>query len=431
MEKDQNKPDIESLITAYNNFNQIIEKFQNTFLALQSKVDLLTKQLETKNRELEKKYIEGETIKKFLNSILDNIYNGVIAIDQRGLITHFNKAAEQITGFHKEDFLGKNYKAFDNSKNTESRSALYTLTTLKESFHRQKNIITSDKQEKRIEFNTTLLRNNEQQIIGVVETINDISEIKVLQDRISHVETLAALGEMSASVAHEIRNPLAGITGFAGLLDRQIPDEDPKKPLIKSVLSGTTKLNGIITNLLTLTRPQQLKLQEVFFVDFINDVVNYFRENFVLEDKKMAINLELDQPQTKITVDVHLFQQVLLNLLKNAYDAISKKGKITIKTKTSIFKPDSAILEDDEISEMMRLFSDLEIEISDNGAGMTDDVAAKIFNPFFTTKNEGNGLGLAICKKIIQLHKGDIHVTSKVGKGTTFMINLPLYEQPE
>jgi PAS domain S-box-containing protein len=422
--------EIETLTNAYHDFTQIINRFEETFKALQAKVDLLNKQLEIKNLELEKKYAEGETIMNFLNSVLENIYTGVIVTDNKGIVTHFNRAAEMITGYNKDEILGKNYKMFSIPKNTDSRSALYTLSTGKESYHRQKNILTSDKQEKRVEFSTTLLKDHSGNLLGVVETFNDISEVKILQDRINHIETLAALGEMSASVAHEIRNPLAGITGFAGLLDRQIPEDDPKKNLVKSIIVGTTKLNEIISNLLTLTRPQNLNITQVNLHNFLNDLISYFKETFPLREKSIKIELEVDNQDTTIYLDVQLFQQIILNLLKNACDAIENKGKITIKTKCNIFEPVSEILEEDEKSEMIKLFSDVEIAITDTGSGIPEEIVRKVFNPFFTTKNEGNGLGLAICKKIVQLHKGDIHIKSHVGKGTTFTINLPLFEQP-
>jgi PAS domain S-box-containing protein len=427
---DKNKTDIESLTSAFKHFTEIIERFQKTHEILQNKIDILNSQLELKNMELEAKCAEGENIKNFLHNILENIYTGVIVIDNNGLVTHFNRAAEMITGFFKDDILGKKYKSLFCKKDNDSRTALYTLSTLKESFHRQKVIITAEGSEKSVEFSTTLLRDGDANILGVVETFNDISEIKILKDKIFQVETLAALGEMSASVAHEIRNPLAGITGFAGLLDRQISADDPKKALVKSIIVGTTKLNDIISNLLTLTRPQKLNKVSVNLHSFIHDLVSYFHSSIPVGEKKIKVDIDIDGQDTNISIDMQLFQQVILNILKNSCDAIKSKGKITIKSKANVFEPVSNVLEDDEKSELIKLFSDVEISISDNGCGMSEETLQKVFNPFFTTKDEGNGLGLAICKKIIQLHKGDINIKSVSGKGSTFLISLPLYEQP-
>ena len=182
MEVVKSTHEIESLTEAFKDFTQIIDRFQRTYDVLQSRIDMLNKQLELKNMELERKYAEGENIKNFLNNILENIYTGVIVTDNNGIITNFNRAAETITGFHKEDIVGKNYQVLSIAKSSESRSALYTLSSGKESFHRQKNIKTAFNQEKSVEFSTTLLKDHENSILGVVETFNDISEIKILQD---------------------------------------------------------------------------------------------------------------------------------------------------------------------------------------------------------------------------------------------------------
>ncbi len=230
MTKVAKQQEIKSLTNAFQDFTQTIERFQQTYEVLQRKIDILNKQLESKNIELEKKYAEGENIKNFLNNVLENIYTGVVVIDLKGFITHFNRAAENITGYNKDELIGKNYSSLCPPDNSDSRSALYTLSSKKESYHRQKTILTADNQEKDVEFSITLLKDNDNNVLGAVETFNDISEIKIMQEKILQIETLAALGEMSASVAHEIRNPLAGITGFAGLLDRQIKDDDHKKP---------------------------------------------------------------------------------------------------------------------------------------------------------------------------------------------------------
>ncbi|MDD4155074.1 MAG: ATP-binding protein [Candidatus Cloacimonetes bacterium] len=431
MNKLAKKQEIESLTVAFQDFTQTIEKFQQTYEVLQKKIDTLNKKLESKNIELEKKYAEGEYIKNFLNNVLENIYTGVVVIDLKGVITHFNRAAEMITGYNKDELIGKGYSVLSPPDNSDSRSALYTLSSKKESYHRQKIILTADNQEKSVEFSITLLKDHENQILGAVETFNDISEIKIMQEKILQIETLAALGEMSASVAHEIRNPLAGITGFAGLLDRQIDENDSRKNLVRSIIQGVTKLNDIISNLLTLTRPQKLNFTQINLSHFLYDITNYFKESIPLNNKQVSFEIEIDNSETLIYLDIQLFQQVIMNILKNACDSIHKSGKILISTKTNLFKPISDILEQDEKDELIRLFSDVEISISDSGKGISNEILYKIFNPFFTTKDEGNGLGLAICKKIIQLHKGDIHVNSTLNKGSSFIINLPLFLHPK
>lgn len=422
---------VQKLTSAFEDFTQVIAKFEKTYETLQQKIDHLNHQLDIKNNELQKKVEESDNIKNFLNNILDTVNTGVLVIDLQGNITLFNKAAEMITGYDKDKMINQAYKSvFYKNTTQDSKSALYTLSTGKESYKRQKYLQCNSKSIN-IEFSTTLIKNTNDEINGVVETFTDISEIKKLQDRILHIETLAALGEMSANVAHEIRNPLAAISGFTGLLDRQIPADDTKKKLIKPIIEGVTRLNNIVSNLLTLTRPQKLTFNDCDIHHLIKETADFFMMGIKDNPKNIKIKFNFDQPDPLIKCDVQLIQQILLNLVKNAWEAIDAKGTITISTRVNILEPISDILDENEKKELIRLFSDIEIYIEDNGAGIDEENINKIFNPFFSTKNEGNGLGLAICKKLIQLHKGDISVNSKKNKGTKFTINLPLFENFE
>ena len=424
--------DINALTTAFSDLTSIIAKFEDTYKVLQGKVDQLTQQLEHKNTELEKRIIQDENNRNFLNSILENIYTGVLVIDNVGTIIIFNKAAENITGFEKEIIIGNSYlKVFADQKNLDSKSAIYTLTTQKESYHRNREIIASDGTIKNVEYSTSLIYDQKSQVLGVVEIFNDISEIKKLQERILHIETLAALGEMSASVAHEIRNPLGGIGGFAGLLDRQLSTDDPRKKLVKPIIEGVHKLNNIVSNLLTLTRPQKIHPSQVVVSEILNEIIEFFRIGIMETAKKVELTTEFADQRTIVLIDIQLFHQVIINILKNAFDAIEETGSIHIQTRLNIPEPNNDFLEEEEINELIRLFSYIEIIITDTGKGMSEEQMLKIFNPFFTTKDEGNGLGLAICKKIIQLHRGDIHFHSQLGVGTSFIITLPLYESYE
>jgi PAS domain S-box-containing protein len=357
------------------------------------------------------------------------VHTGVLVVDMSGNITLFNRAAEMITGYDKDQVINHSYKnIFYTNSSQDSKSAMYTLSTGKESFKRQKQILTIGHESKNIEFSTSIIHNVNGQIDGVVETFTDISEIKKLQDRMLHIETLAALGEMSANVAHEIRNPLAAISGFTGLLDRQIPSEDPKKKLIRPIIEGVSRLNNIVSNLLTLTRPQKLNISPCNIHQTLTDIVDFFQMGITENPKQVEFIMKPDSQDAIINCDIQLIQQVLTNIIKNAWEAIEKKGFVRISTKVNILEPISDVLDEDEKKELIRLFSDIEIHIEDSGSGIDEENLQKIFNPFFSTKNEGNGLGLAICKKLVQLHRGDIHVYSKKNKGTRFVINLPLFE---
>ncbi len=420
--------EINELTHAFRDFNLIIERFEETFQGLRNKIDILNEIVEKKNLELEKQIHEGENIKNLLNGILEHIYTGVVVIDTSGAIILFNKAAEEITGYGKDEVLGKNYlKLFGNAQ-IRTKSPLYTLTTGKGSFHRRKILHSKDKKPINVEFSSTLVKNVHGDIIGVVETFNDISEIRNLQRRVTQVETLAALGEMAANVAHEIRNPLGGIGGFAGLLDRKLDKDDPNRKLIKPIVEGVSRLNVIVSDLLSFTRPQKVNPVKVVLQDTLQEIIDFFRISLGNLDKDIKLETHFPEKEIHVYLDSQLFQQIVINLLKNAYDAIEDSGTVEVRIRMNMPESLSDVLDEDEKDELLRMFSYLEIDIVDNGIGIPEETLPKLFNPFFTTKDDGNGLGLAITRKIINLHKGDIGVVSEVDKGTTFTISLPLYE---
>jgi PAS domain S-box-containing protein len=426
---------IEVLTDAVQNFTDIVSKFQNTFQELQDKINFLSTQLEKKNEELKQQISKRENTKNFLNSILENIYTGVIVIDNSAQIIIFNKAAENITGYYKNDVVGLNYREFLKKNHLDiAKSALQTLSTGKETHHRQKVFISSDDEVKEVEYSTSIISGSNNEFLGVAEIFNDVSELNKLQKRMTHMETLAALGEMAASVAHEIRNPLSGIGGFAGLLQRQLDDDDSRKKLVSPIIDGVNRLNSIVTNLLTYTRPQKLKPTKRNIHKLLDEVIDFFKMSVSINSDEFEIITNYCENEIVIYIDSQLFQQILLNMLKNAFDARdTSKEKSFIEIRTNIIMPEnmSDVLEPEEIEELKQLFSFIQIDIIDNGKGITQENIQKLFNPFFTTKETGNGLGLAICKKIINLHQGDIHVTSEINKGTTFSITLPLFEKYE
>ena len=424
---------IDSLTEAFNNFTLVIDKFQKTYDSLNQEISELNSKLDLKNIELEDKINESENVKNFLNSILEHIYSGVIVVNNLGIVTVFNRAAEKITDIKREDLIRKSYRSFFNPQDmNKSKSLLYTLATGQESHHRQKIITTPDGEERTIEFSTSIIRDINNKQLGVAEIFNDISELKKMQEKISHIETLAALGEMAANVAHEIRNPLGGIGGFAGLLERKLPENDDRRKLIRPIITGVNRLNNIVSDLLTYTRPQRIHLSRVDLHEVLNEIINFFEISIEGEEsKKINVETEFSTKKCFVKLDSSLFQQVMINFLKNAADAIEETGTIVVSTNTKIPTNMSDILTDDEKNELIELFSFVEIDITDDGSGISDEASQKLFNPFFTTKEEGNGLGLSICKKIIHLHKGDIRVKSRIGEGTTFTLTIPLYETNE
>jgi len=211
---------------------------------------------------------------------------------------------------------------------------------------------------------------------------------------------------MAATVAHEIRNPLGGIGGYAGLLARGIPSEDPKRKLVDKIIQGVSSLNKIVSNLLVYTRRTTLQKASVDLVEWLDSVLAHAEIEIEKEARPIRIVREFPSEQILVDIDPERFQQIALNLLFNAIQAIENEGEIHLALRATA--------------------TQAEIDFRDTGKGIAVEDLPQIFTPFFTTKEQGTGLGLAIVKKIVELHDGEIEVDSVVGKGTCFTIRIPI-----
>jgi len=231
-------------------------------------------------------------------------------------------------------------------------------------------------------------------------------QLKKMQEEVNQSRVLSALGEMAATVAHEIRNPLGGIGGYASLLARSIPPEDPKRKYVDKIIGGISSLNKIVGNLLAYTRKTNLQKQNTDLVAWAEAILAHAEIEIEKERKQLFIERNFPTESLNAEIDAERLQQVMLNLLMNAIQAIETEGKISVGIGSN------------------QKFA--EITVADTGNGIEPEHLKNIFTPFFTTKEQGTGLGLAIVKKIIDLHEGEITVESGVGKGTSFCIKIPL-----
>jgi len=241
-------------------------------------------------------------------------------------------------------------------------------------------------------------------------------KLEQMEQEMMRVKTLAALGEMAAVVAHEVKNPLGGIRGFAELLDRDLTPGDPRKRLVKKIMEGVETLDRIVLNLLDYTKPIKLNPHKVEMVKFIDEVIKFFEMDN--SRKKAGIRIKKEYPPEELSfyVDTEQFRQVMLNLLQNAEQAMPQGGEITV-----------ALNWEAESSDLSHIRNNiLVLDITDTGMGMSRITQEKLFTPFFTTKEQGTGLGLSTVKKIVEAHQGDIRVESESGKGTSVQIRLPM-----
>jgi len=227
------------------------------------------------------------------------------------------------------------------------------------------------------------------------------NELKETQERLLHNEKLVALGEMSASVAHEIKTPLVSIGGFVRRLSRSI-EADLEKEYIKVILNEVDRLEKILNQILIFPQEAHLNLQAHNMNTILEESIGIFQEEFQRDQIHMIKDLDPSLPP--ILCDYSQIKQAFVNLIANARQAMGEKGILTIKS-VFLSQPNLAV-----------------VEIEDTGGGIDFEVIGNIFNPFFTTKNKGSGLGLAITHKIVVHHKGTIEVKNNPGKGTTFIL---------
>jgi len=409
-----NTPEQEDLKKAYEFFNKTREFFNETSQKLidardrlEKKVNELNLELDQKNKELSKSLSEMDSIRNHLNNILESMNMGVVAVDLNGEITVFNRAAAEITGFNSQEVLGNHYLTVFGDDRDTSETAIHTLKTGIKAINREKDVISKTGLAIPVEYSTSIVSSEKGEVIGAVEVFSDLREIKKLKEEIQQARTLAALGEMAANVAHEIRNPLGGIGGFAALLERDIEVGDPRRNLVKKIIEGVASLNRIASNLLVFTRPIRPKKRKENLKSAIEEVVELLKVELEQEGNDIDLLINLPEDKVEILFDPELIQQVLLNVLKNAVQAIEGSGTLKIELTT--------------LPEEGRA----EIIVKDSGEGMNEEIIQKAFNPFYTTKSDGTGLGLAIVKKIIESHSGSINVESLEGVGTTFRISLP------
>jgi len=231
--------------------------------------------------------------------------------------------------------------------------------------------------------------------------VQDQREVEALM----RTEKLVSMGRMSSAVAHEIRNPL-GIGGFARLLERDIEQGDPRRPLVGRIIEGVGSLNRIVSNLLVYTRPMETRHRMVDVGAWLGEMADWARlEAPSHEIDPIDVRVEVDSGAESGRFDPERLQQVMLNLLRNALQAMSGSGHLRLSARR---QPGLLIL-----------------GVEDDGRGIPPELLSDVFNPFFTTKENGTGLGLAIVRKIVELHGGNLFVTSEPGHGTRFDIHLP------
>lgn len=401
---------IESFTKAFEIFTNESERLEKSYSALKEQFKELNEEFADVINQLNHKLIELDAVTYYLNSILSNISQGIFFIDLTGCVTTYNEAAQSILQIPSDQVLFHLFwdNFSDQAFGFSMREALASKTptgVVYSSYER------SPEERRELEVETSFVLRGDQNkgvpfdaMQGIIVLFRDITEIRALEIAAYRNDRLKELGEMAAMVAHDIRNPLGGIKGFASLLLRDLQDQPEKAQMARHIIEGTDNLNRLVTAILNYAKPIQLMVDSVDLVALVKDLFLLIQADSNFQTSIECILKASEKPML-VSVDRQLIKSALLNLAVNATQAMPKGGKLTIDLKR----------ENHQVT----------LKVIDTGQGIKAENIKKLFTPFFTTRQNGNGFGLAEVLKIVQAHEGKINVKSEVDQGTEFTIIIP------
>ena len=350
---------------------------------------------------------------RFFRHIVDSMRNGVIAIRRDGSVALMNDEAYRIFALGRHDDIGRPFT----DVLRERPDAIRALAGAFELSHlpnraelRLKDI------DRVIGYTLSQVRDDHGDIIGAVMFFKDLTQVEQLEERERLRDRLASLGEMAAGIAHELKNPLAGIEVMAGLLRRQVPDSKDAQSLLADIMSEAKLANAIVVEMLEFVRPIRLQVERTDLAEVLHQAITLAESKARRGDTSVTLDLAADLPE--IEGDRHQLCQVFTNLLTNAFEALDGRGVIAITAAVAPIETDPAVAHAPTPTVV--------VEVADNGPGVPAELTDRIFNPFFTSKPQGTGLGLAIVSKIVDAHDGRIDVSSSPEAGARFRITVPI-----
>lgn len=383
------------------------QELDSPFFALQRQRDTLNKKLQEAHLKLNNAEGELDLITFYLNNILSHISQGLIFINFNGQITTCNQSAERLLGIEGEHILFQTFKQFfpDELFGFSMQRALTEKNAPQKSFA----TVTRNGIKIELELETSFVLHGNPALFnilqGIIVLMRDITDVKRLQESVQRKDRLYALGEMAAKVAHEIRNPLGSIKGFASLLERDLKDLPLQHRMAKDIMEGVNHLNVLVTNILRYATPYHPEFKLIDLISLVRDLCRQVEADAALH-AKIRLEFHSSIHELLLSADEGLLRSALLNLIANAIQAMPQGGVISLY----VFREGQEAI----------------IKVKDTGTGIPPENLKKLFSPFFTTKERGHGFGLAEVHKVIQIHFGTIDVDSELGKGTTFTFMLPI-----
>lgn len=371
----------------------------------------LSERLRKARQELREKNIDFEDLRVLQEHILRSVGSGICTMDLLGNIASWNPAAEQITGYTLGEIKGRWKEVFGDS----IKGIFGHTDALRDRpFRFNGNIAKKDGSQAVLGMTASLLKDDTNTVRGIILIFHDITKMVEMEEQVRRQERLASVGSFAAGIAHEIRNPLASLSGSIQVLQGELDLKGDDKRLMDIVVKETDRLNAIITEFLEYARPKTTQTENIELLSILDETIMLLKNS-----KNFVEGIRISRavfPHIVLKGDSQRLRQVFWNLLINSCQAMPNGGAITISASPFTHADDAAAW--------------CEIVVSDTGQGIAPEHLDKIFDPFFTTKTGGTGLGLAIVHRIIEDHGGAITVDSEPGNGTQFTIRLPMLEGP-
>jgi len=371
--------------------------FLSSYLAQQS----LSAEKELKAKQKDLKQLEA-----FNASIIQSMDSGLLTLDPEGRITSFNRGAEEITGFAQGEVLGKPLAyVFPGlvERDVAFRESFQKARRRNDVEFRRKNGTTGY-----LGFSISSLTGPDGRVIGDLLIFQDLTALKRMEAHVKRMDKLAAIGEMAAGIAHEIKNPLASMSGSVQLLKNEIGNTPMAQKLMQIVLRETDRLTALANDFLLFAHPGPGKKKAIELSSSIEEILELFQQDPLCRNRIKVVRHLV--PETWTEIDPGHMRQIFWNLLLNAAEAIDGSGRIEVSMKVG--------------RELVH------VAIKDNGCGISEENSKDIFNPFFSTKAHGSGLGLSIVHRLVECYDGHIEVQSREGSGATFILSLNRIDPP-
>ena len=343
------------------------------------------------------------SLKNFNETVLEHINSGVLTTDEAGNVIFLNERAREIIGDRARPGVALD-ELFTNPYGSGGLCA-HLLSRADQSSSFESSLMQSAGRSIPVRLNTTAVKLDEHHGSTVIVIFEDLTAQKRMEEELRRADRLRSLGELSAGVAHEIRNPLTGIATTAQVLKEKLAGDGGKEKYLNVILEEIARLDDIIKNLLNFARPVSPHPTELSLSSLIENALGLLTDT--AREKRVSLHFESGLLEDRCLLDGDQIKQVILNIVLNGIQACGGGGTANVYVREAA---DPAFVE---------------IELSDTGSGIPEEIADKLYNPFFTTRPEGTGMGLSISRKIVESHGGRIYHRSSVGRGTSFFIELP------